>query len=657
MAASGQLGMRMGRTFLALSAGWSACAAADDPADAATELSTVTVVGQRTELLDSGVVIRVPVDPLVASDLPSVLSTLPGVQVRSSGGLGSYSEASLRGSSGRQVRVLLDGLPLDTGGGDASSLSLISPLLLEQVDVYKGRVPAQLGSGLAGTINLRSRRELAAPVVGTAVLGSFGQKQVDVAAQLGSAFQLAVGAQGADNDFDYVNKFKAFDPTDPDRTRKEPRQNAGTEQYYGQLRYFGPVEVTLNALNDSQQLPTRLNAEDTQTELDTQSYALSLTSPQGSTWQTALSHRYTRETYRDPGSQIGLGAQETRSDTQRSLASIGRRFGERFQDTLTVEHADYQAEDKFGGVLTSSARRISAGNGFDAQLVDGDRHYNASLNVAWSRDVADGEHEEHTRIEPAVGATQRIDACLLAANLGRRERLPTFFERYGDRGLFRGNPSLKPESANYGDVGVRCQPGPRIQRLELTVFGQDLHDAISPTYNAQGVGRSINTDQALIYGVEADSAATLAGFGLQLGGTWQHTEDRSQVRDTRGNPLPGRFKTQLNARIERLWQTLTFYYAYRLEAGQYYDSTGLLKAPTAQRHDIGVRGAIHKVGWALQALDLSNQQAEQFNGYPTPGRRLLLSLTYPRNEPTTAPANPSTPAEPLSDPSTQGVTQ
>src|SRR3546814_9587342 len=66
----------------------------------------------------------------------------------SSGGLGSYGEASLRGSSGRQVRILLDGLPLDTGGGDATSLSLISPFLLERVDVYQGRVPVGLGSGL-----------------------------------------------------------------------------------------------------------------------------------------------------------------------------------------------------------------------------------------------------------------------------------------------------------------------------------------------------------------------------------------------------------------------------------------------------------------------------------------------------------------------------
>ncbi|WP_428310977.1 TonB-dependent receptor plug domain-containing protein [Hydrocarboniphaga sp.] len=614
------------RLSTALLVAWPAGSRAADDA-APVELAPVVVEGERSELQDSGVVIRVPVAPLGASDLAELLASLPGVQVRSSGGLGSYSEASLRGSSGRQVRVLLDGLPLDTGGGEASSLSLISPLLLDEVDVYKGRVPVGLGSGLAGTINLRSRRELAAPVVGAATIGSYGQRQLDVAGQLSDSLQLALGGQAADNDFRYVNPYKPFDPNDPDRTAKEERQNAATRQYYGLLRYRGPIEVTAHVVDDMQQLPTRLNADDSDAELDTRSYALSLASPEDAAWQSALSHRYTRETFRDPDSQVGLGAQGTVSDTQRTLASLGRRF-DKLQDTLSVEHTEYSAEDQYGNLPTRSARRSSIGNGIAYQSGEAFK-YNASLQAGWSRDDAGGEHDAHWQFEPAVGANQRFGACTAAANLGHRQRLPTFFERYGDRGLFRGNPALDPESANYADLGARCVPGNRFQRLELTLFGQDLHDAISPTYNAQGVGRSVNTDRALIYGVELDSAGAALGFGWQLGGTWQHTEDRSDVRATRGQQLPGRFETQLNARIERSWRQIIFHYAYRLEAGAYYDSANLLKSPELQRHDVGARGAIGTLGWSLQALNLGDDRVEQFNGYPAPGRRVLLSLSFP----------------------------
>ncbi|MGH8447101.1 MAG: TonB-dependent receptor plug domain-containing protein, partial [Solimonas sp.] len=482
-----------GRTALALLACWPACSRAQETA-ADTEPATVTVTGQRSELQDSGVVIRVPVEPLQSSSLADLLATLPGVQVRTSGGLGSYSEASLRGSSGRQVRILLDGLPLDSGGGEATSLSLVSPLALDSVDIYQGRVPVGLGSGLAGTINLRSRKELAAPVVGTATIGSFGQRQADVAGQLGSSVQLAVGAQAADNDFKYVNKFKPFDPNDPDRTHEEKRQNAATSQVYGLLRYRGPLEVTAHVVDDTQELPTRLNEPDTRTELDTHSYALSLALPEESPWQGALAYRYTRETYRDPDSQLGVGAQDTHSDSQRTLLSVGRRY-EQWQDTLSVEHLDYSAEDSVGALPTRSARRFTVSNGIAAQTAGESRRYNASLNAGWSQDEADGDRDDRWLFEPAAGISQNFLSCLAAANLGHRQRLPTFFERYGDRGLFKGNPNLKPETANYADLGARCQPGERVQRVELTVFGQDLHDAISPTYNAQGIGTSINTDR------------------------------------------------------------------------------------------------------------------------------------------------------------------
>jgi outer membrane cobalamin receptor len=246
---------------------------------AAATVSVIVVEAERAELHDSGVYIRVPADALDAPSLPELLADLPGVQVRSAGGLGSYSEASLRGSSGRQVRVLLDGLPLDAGGGEASSLSLISPLMLESVEIYKGRVPVSLGSGLAGTINLRSRDRLPEPLIGAAGLGTLGQFHASAAAKLGAGVQLAAGMQGAENDFRYRNPFSAFDPADPDRRREVPRRNAGTAQTFGQLRLDGPLRVGAQLLDDRQELPTRLNASDTRTQLDTRVHGISLASP------------------------------------------------------------------------------------------------------------------------------------------------------------------------------------------------------------------------------------------------------------------------------------------------------------------------------------------------------------------------------------------
>src|SRR3546814_19630116 len=99
--------------------------------------------------------------------------------------------------------------------------------------------------------------------------------------------------------------------------------------------------------------------------------------------------------------------------------------------------------------------------------------------------------------------------------------------------------------------------------------------------------------------------------GWQLDGTWQHTEDRSEVRATRGKQLPGRFETQLNARVEHSWRGLVFHYAYRYEAGAYYDSPNLLRTPETPRHDLGVRGAVGRPGWSLPALNLGDSHRDK----------------------------------------------
>ncbi len=600
------------------------CAGAQD---APIALPPVTVEGERVSPDGNGVVHRVPVDALAAPDLADLLATLPGVQVRSSGGLGSYSEASLRGSSGRQVRLLLDGLPLDTGGGEAASLSLVSPLLLETAEIHKGRVPIGLGSGLAGIINLRSRAQLPAPLLASARLGSFGERQFHAAAQASEALQIAAGTQRADNDFLYRNLFRPFDPEDPDRLRREHRQNAGAEQHYGYVRYRGPVQVTAHLLDHTQELPNRRNASTSQTELATTAYALALSSPPEATWQTSLSHRYTEERFSDPAAQLALRSQKTRDDTHRSLFSIGRGF-EHWDVVLGLDRESYQSRDLIGERADSEARRIGAHGG--AQWQYGQRwRVDGSLQLAWHRDESDNRERDEWRVEPAIGLGRDIGACIATINLGQRERLPTFFERYGDRGLFKGNPELLPERAVYADGGARCALDSKTH-FELTAFGQDLRDAISPTYNGQGIGRSVNTDRATIYGVEASAGgALLDRWHWQLGATWQDTEDRSDVRANRGKQLPGRYEHQLNLSIERDWLGLRWQYAFRYEAGQFYDTPNLLAAEPVRRHDIGVRGAIDTLGWSLQWLNLRDDNFEQFNGFPTPGRRLLLALSWP----------------------------
>ncbi|WP_160114595.1 TonB-dependent receptor [Aquimarina sp. AU474] len=91
-------------------------------------------------------------------DINAILTTIPGVNVRQRGGLGSAFDFSLNGLSGKQIKFFVDGISLENYG---SSLSLnnFPATLIERVEVYKGVVPIYLGAdALGGAVNIITNR-------------------------------------------------------------------------------------------------------------------------------------------------------------------------------------------------------------------------------------------------------------------------------------------------------------------------------------------------------------------------------------------------------------------------------------------------------------------------------------------------------------------
>jgi vitamin B12 transporter len=107
------------------------------------------------------------------SDLGEVLSRVPGISVRRGGSLGSDFRLSLNGLQGDQVRVFLDGVPLNILY--ATGLADVPPNLLERIEVYRGVVPIRLGSdALGGAINLVKPERYQTSAKGAYQIGSFG---------------------------------------------------------------------------------------------------------------------------------------------------------------------------------------------------------------------------------------------------------------------------------------------------------------------------------------------------------------------------------------------------------------------------------------------------------------------------------------------------
>jgi outer membrane receptor protein involved in Fe transport len=87
-------------------------------------------------------------------DLAHALDRISGARIRETGGVGSSTEFSLNGFSGRHVKFFLDGVPME-GFGSAFQINNIPVNLAERVEVYKGVVPVSFGAdALGGAVNI-----------------------------------------------------------------------------------------------------------------------------------------------------------------------------------------------------------------------------------------------------------------------------------------------------------------------------------------------------------------------------------------------------------------------------------------------------------------------------------------------------------------------
>ncbi|WP_083968694.1 TonB-dependent siderophore myxochelin receptor MxcH [Hyalangium minutum] len=89
-----------------------------------------------------------------AADLGEALARTEGVGVRRSGGLGSRTRLSLAGLTDEQIRVFVDGIPLEMAGF-GPGLANVPVNLVQSVEIYQGVVPIRFGAdALGGALNL-----------------------------------------------------------------------------------------------------------------------------------------------------------------------------------------------------------------------------------------------------------------------------------------------------------------------------------------------------------------------------------------------------------------------------------------------------------------------------------------------------------------------
>ena len=600
-------------------------------------------------------------------DLADVLQNEAAVEVRQSGGLGSFSTISIRGSSSDQVMVFLDGVLLNDASGGGVDLSSISLSDVESIEIYRGISPINFDkASIGGVVNIKTlRAKEGIHASATAGYGSFDTRKASAFVNQKSGkwdYLVSAGYLASHNDFKILNNNGTEWNTDDDKW--ETRNNAQFDQgnILGKFGYDLTDNLRLALVNQwfskEQGLPSWNNSPKTDATLATQrnittlSFLANNLGTLGINTRTNIDYSYKNELYDDSHGQIGLGKQKTKYITDRYG---GNFFAEWIADWNTMSFlADFHQEtyspenllNDRGDPNQSSRDTLSFG------LQDSLLLFAETLNItpglrytfiqdelksattAWGAPL-EGEEKKEGYWSPQIGMKYSpLTWFSLKGNLARYVREPSFSEMFGDRGFIVGNPDLKAETGVNFDGGFEVNWLTRnrwLKRLSLSAayFGSNVDDLITYVYDSRGIGRAENISKASIRGVESQITFDFLKFFRFVGNaTWQDPINESDVTAFNGKILPGRWQTSYLARMEGSYAGFKAFGECIRETGMYYDSANLLPAKDKTLINAGVSWLFHSFLFSVEGTNLGNELYEDFNGYPMPGRAFYFTVGY-----------------------------
>ena len=534
------------------------------------------------------------------------------------------------------------------------------------IEVYRGVTPVNFNkASIGGVVNIRTlRAKEGLKASATLGYGSFNTRKASgfVNHKLGKwDYLISAGYMASDNDFEYLyDNHTEYNPND-DKWVK--RNNAQFDQLnvLAKAGYDFTDDVRLAFLNQyfskDQGLPTWNNSPTADASLETTRNITSLsfiandlTALRLNT-RTTVNYSYKDELYDDSHGTIGLGRQKSRYITE-------RYGGDFFSEWLTdmnalsfmadFHHESYDPED----LLTQKNPNKSSRNILNLGLQDSLFLFEDKLTISpalrytYLKDdlqsatsmfgqPLEGSERNENYWSPQIGVKYSPLSWLnLRSNLAKYTREPSFFELFGDRGFIVGNPDLKAEKGVNFDAGFEVRYPTKIWWLKYVsvnaaYFGSNVDDLITFVYDSRGIGKAQNISEAEIRGVESEIRIDfLKYFRLVGNATWQDPVNKSQVKAFDGKILPGRFQTSYLGRLEARYAGFKVFCEYLRETGMYYDSANLLPAKDKDEVNSGISWLFRSFLFSLEGRNLTNQQYEDFNGYPMPGRAFYFTVGY-----------------------------
>ena len=587
-----------------------------------------------------------------ASTLVDVLSRVPGVEVRRMGGVGGYSEITMRNCPSQQVRVVVDGVAWKDQGASTVDLGRFATDGLESVEVVQGA-----SEGGVGRPELRIRTRAAWLKRGFALgAGGFGEREASAWWSDRDGIWSVVGwYQTASNDWPIRwDRGTVYNKADDTTVHLE---NNDFATWGGSVAFRPNQELSISArLDRDEKGGTGLYVADPSARWKVVRMQADVSSdPDGpATRPWRLGASWSGSEWSDSGSSLDY--RSNRDASERGWAGYGewaiRRERKDWLDGRLAVFARGESESWSTTTpkqihVTPDATRYSGGASVSWTGTDKDGIWGAGVSasgkVAWDKGAlrSSGMADPHVAVDsswlrPAGDAAASVwvlpgsGAWKGWLGLGYSDRLPDFHELYGDNGLVFASSGLDPERTLSVELGSAVAFG--VLHLRGTTWWARYWNPIRrKMIGASSVSRYENDSAYSAAGV--DATCHLEGrwgtfqAGLGASRTWIESEYAAMA----GNEMERNPDLRWNVRLgSPRWLNLSVYAAV--------DAVGPSWASPLNRPDdlieghelwnAGVDWNFRGVKVSLQGLNLGDVQFEEFERAPQSGRSWHLRIGY-----------------------------
>ncbi|WP_017445357.1 TonB-dependent receptor [Gayadomonas joobiniege] len=602
--------------------------------------------------------------------LSDVLKRELGLQIRQAGGIGSQVAVSLRGSTHKQVQFYIDGQLINDGQSGGFDINQLPLEQIQSIEISKSQAVENGATPIGGVIKITTYDPVKNQRRASVSLGSFDYYQANLlTSQNWAEHQLTASLSHLDANNDYPYPVHAPLDDAQDQGRMENLRNNDFRRSDIYLNHS--VNWQQHSFKSSYQfndelkrLPSyRNNSPYNHSRLSTQSHRISFKDQWLS--QSDVLHSIHFEAYGQNKNERYFDRSERdkneRSDYQTddqavNVSALFKLPAVELSPYLKLSNSRF-ISDSFANKQGDECTGINA-----CDVIAVQKQFNFGVRYDWPQQLNSpwGGHllvnELISLDENRVRQTLRpnfevktansretyftFDAGLsyllepgsgsqISLNYADGVRTPSMFERYGNRGLLKGNAELAAEQSKTLSLSYFIAPG--AWQFNSTLYQRALENSITAIFNSSGIGTYLNIGDADVYGLEF-------GSRYQFNKHWIWSANASWLDSkTQGGPfdgkyLPGIYHQQYFTELAyQPMQHLKFTASVSHDNKLYFSRANLVGPEGPAKRTVADFSARFEHGafsFALQALNIFNQHYQDLANRAAVGRSFKLTITY-----------------------------